>query len=611
MADRYWVGGTATWDASTTANWSTTDGGSSGASVPGSSDNANFTALSGAVTATLGYSPSVATINFTGFAGTFTDNSISRTISCTTWTSVSGMTLNISSSTLNVTGNNTFTTGGKTYGNVTLTSTANLIVSGASATYNNLTFSTSGSYPTITVPSITVSTNLTVTGTNNTTQRVAWGSLSYFTKSTITVNGSVSLTNVDLFGVANSGSASWAGTSLGNGGNNSSSITFTTPKTVFWVQGASASQDFISNANFATSSGGSVSSANFPLPQDTCIFDPNSFASSGKTVACAQTGVRFPNVDFSLATNSPTFTSTSPSFCGSITLIAGMTFSYTGTASIRGITSSQSSALTTAGKSFTSFNFTYMSSSTLSLQDDMTCAGTFTFQIGTFNANNHNVTVGIFSSTTGSVRTLQMGSGTWTITSSGACWNTTGSVNLTITPGTSTIKFTDSSSSSKTFTGSGKTYANFWNNTGSTGVFIMGDSNAFSNFKVDAGRTQQFTAGTVTTMSTFTAVGTSGAGNGITITSTTSATHTLVCNAANLSTRFFSCDYLTLSYSVCSPTRNFYAGANSTDGGNNTGWTFTVPPTENISNINGVTLANISVINGITAPNVYSANIII
>lgn len=42
MADRYWVGGTGTWDGSNTTNWSTSSGGSGGASVPTSADNVIF-----------------------------------------------------------------------------------------------------------------------------------------------------------------------------------------------------------------------------------------------------------------------------------------------------------------------------------------------------------------------------------------------------------------------------------------------------------------------------------------------------------------------------------------------------------------------------------------
>lgn len=43
MADRYWVGGAGTWSAANTANWSATDGGTGGASVPGAADDVFIT----------------------------------------------------------------------------------------------------------------------------------------------------------------------------------------------------------------------------------------------------------------------------------------------------------------------------------------------------------------------------------------------------------------------------------------------------------------------------------------------------------------------------------------------------------------------------------------
>jgi hypothetical protein len=42
MADRYWVGGSGTWDSSSTTNWSSTSGGAPGASAPTLADNAYF-----------------------------------------------------------------------------------------------------------------------------------------------------------------------------------------------------------------------------------------------------------------------------------------------------------------------------------------------------------------------------------------------------------------------------------------------------------------------------------------------------------------------------------------------------------------------------------------
>jgi hypothetical protein len=42
MADRFWVGGSGTWDAATTTHWATASGGGGGASAPTSSDDAYF-----------------------------------------------------------------------------------------------------------------------------------------------------------------------------------------------------------------------------------------------------------------------------------------------------------------------------------------------------------------------------------------------------------------------------------------------------------------------------------------------------------------------------------------------------------------------------------------
>lgn len=80
MADRYWVGGSGTWDATSTANWSATSGGASGASAPTSVDRVFFypTSASGSYTVNkVGnvtideftvYPPTTGTLNVTGTA---------------------------------------------------------------------------------------------------------------------------------------------------------------------------------------------------------------------------------------------------------------------------------------------------------------------------------------------------------------------------------------------------------------------------------------------------------------------------------------------------------------------------------------------------------------
>jgi hypothetical protein len=71
MANRFWIGGTGTWDSSTTTQWSTITGGLGGASVPGANDSAVFDANSGGGTVTAD-----ATLNGTSLqsivAGAFT-----------------------------------------------------------------------------------------------------------------------------------------------------------------------------------------------------------------------------------------------------------------------------------------------------------------------------------------------------------------------------------------------------------------------------------------------------------------------------------------------------------------------------------------------------------
>ena len=72
MANRYWVGGTANWDATAGTKWATTSGGAGGAAVPTSADDVFFDAASGAVTCTLtgGYFASCLSLTCTGFTGT-------------------------------------------------------------------------------------------------------------------------------------------------------------------------------------------------------------------------------------------------------------------------------------------------------------------------------------------------------------------------------------------------------------------------------------------------------------------------------------------------------------------------------------------------------------
>lgn len=70
MADRHWVGGTGSWTAANTANWSTSPGGAGGASVPTAADDVFISASSGGGTLTIATNVALAkSLDFTGFTG--------------------------------------------------------------------------------------------------------------------------------------------------------------------------------------------------------------------------------------------------------------------------------------------------------------------------------------------------------------------------------------------------------------------------------------------------------------------------------------------------------------------------------------------------------------
>lgn len=75
MSNRYWVAGAGNWNGTTTTHWSTTSGGTGGASAPTSSDDVFLDANSGSVTVTCTVNPVCRNLDCTGFTGTLTGSS--------------------------------------------------------------------------------------------------------------------------------------------------------------------------------------------------------------------------------------------------------------------------------------------------------------------------------------------------------------------------------------------------------------------------------------------------------------------------------------------------------------------------------------------------------
>lgn len=220
MANRFWVGGTGTWNNSNTTSWSTTTGGGGGASVPGTGDVAIFDGSSGGGTVTVD-SPNgagvvtVQQITCGAFTGTldFSANNNNVTLSVAFSGTGSGTrTINLGSGTW------TFTTTGPA--NVwDLTTTTGLTLSGASANMvlsGNISGSRSfvgggQSYGSLTVQSNTLRGIVTVTGANT------FGSLSLAAGTTMNFGASTTHTITNGFTLAGTSSLPIALNTLNSG----------------------------------------------------------------------------------------------------------------------------------------------------------------------------------------------------------------------------------------------------------------------------------------------------------------------------------------------------------------------------------------------------------
>ena len=240
-----------------------------------------------------------------GAASVTVSNSIGWSVSGVTGTSINAgtSTITCSGSTPGLAG------GGFAYNNIVATSWASagitLVINISSA--NNITIAnTSTAFGcAITFPiSCTISGTLSIQAAAIAARFfVSSGTLA--TTTTITA-AAVTLVDVDFQDISAAGVASpFTGTRLGDAMGNSN-ITTRTPTTFYWV-GHTAN---ITAANvWATSSGGTGATANFPLPQDNITLDAHSFTSTGQL--CQYT---FTNRCTNLDTSAVSFSSCSAAF---------------------------------------------------------------------------------------------------------------------------------------------------------------------------------------------------------------------------------------------------------------------------------------------------------
>lgn len=204
MGSRYWVGGTADWNATAGSKWATTSGGAGGAAVPTSSDDVFFDGNSGASTVTVSASGAVcASLTCTGFTGTLRDNGLGTEITVSgnatigsgmTWSFTGGDGLRVNASGTLTTNGVTMTgalsvqSGTTTLGDAAAFTGAVIISAGATLSTAGFAFSTTN-----TVTGIQGSTtgSLTMGASTVTTPKItmgAGGTLD-FGSGTLTVSG--------------------------------------------------------------------------------------------------------------------------------------------------------------------------------------------------------------------------------------------------------------------------------------------------------------------------------------------------------------------------------------------------------------------------------------
>lgn len=336
----------------------------------------------------------------------------------------------------------------------------------------------------------------------------------------------------------------------------------------YWVGGSGNWSD---NTNHWSDSTGGSPGATKPTSSDNVIFDTSSSVSNAaytvtinEAADCLNFTMDGPDpADANKVTWAGSF---ALNVYGNLNLsggTAGITMTYSNSLFLSATTTGKT--ITTNGISLTCGVYCYGSGGGWTLQDNLTLNGkTLGVLIGTFNANNKDLDIWNFESSETTARTITMGSGTWTIrTTNSVPWTTANTTNLTLNANTSTIKLVGALAVDLQFRGGGKTFYNLWNATTGAYAITLTGSNTFNDLKIDAGRTVKFTNSTTTTVTTFTALGTSG--SHITISNTSSTTHATLAKAGG--GVISGCDYIDIQEITGSPASTWYIGTNSTDVG--------------------------------------------
>jgi len=538
MANRYWVGGNATWDSTAGTKWATSSGGAGGAAVPTAADDVFLDNGTGTGNVTLSSTSVCRSLNCTGYVGILTHPAATAFNIGDATAGAGNIALKLSAGMTYTKGNNlsssinyisssttqqTVDYAGKTGGNLTFNGTGGSWILTSDFMEASVSCAFTVSYGTFNAGGFNVTVGIiTSTGTN--ARSIVMG----------TGQWTVTATNATVYNVASSGMTFVRGTLPINFNNVGSTGTRT-----------------ITHTNTGETS---------------C---PSILISAGTDTVNLSTG-RFNNVDF---TGFSGILGTALFLVwGSLTFSAGMT----NTATTNVLT-----MCATSGSKTVTFNGTTLnrpltfgenaSTADWTLQDAviLDTARTLGLAHGTLNANNKNVTAGAFSSASTNTRILNMGTGTWTLTGTGTIWNTSTFTNLTINEQSSTIVLSNTSASTKTFSTNQHTQ-NYPSIVfaGGTGAFIMGASSYYNWSNTGSPMTIQLGIGTTTIRGSFLVQGT--ASNLVNLNSSTDGSQRTLSKASGV----VRVDYLSIKDIAATGGATWYAGPHSINVSNNTGWIF-------------------------------------
>lgn len=602
MADRYWVGGTANWDATAGTKWATTSGGAGGAAVPTASDNTFFDAASGAVTVSKTSAGATASLDFTGFAGTFSgasnmsvtgdfivDGGMAWSYNGTlTFSGGGSKTITTNGKALSITGVN-FSNAGATWtftddfilnrnGTTSVTYTSGTLVWGTNTMYitaysvdiqgawsfNNLDI-TMLSVVNSTV--VTLNNNIVVAGTlslagfDSDRRRLFLRSTVAGTPRTITVGTLGTVSDVDCRDIVAAGASSpWdlsaiSGGSGDCGGN--TDITFSTPDDFYWF---GASSNWYTLSRWYMGTGGSGGSASrLPLPQDTAIFDSNAHGSS---ISVSMDQTRYPAINATYSGLTLTNSSITELY-GDVTIDAAVTLSIS-SASTTDIFARQGTRyIDTNNKIWnTPVAIHAYGGGTVVLNSSFTSgtARTFSITSGTFDANDYDVTIGSIGFTGVLTRHIDFGDGTWTLGTTGTLAAISGA-GFTVAGGASLILINNAAATARTFQSGGLAFHNIRAEGAGAYTLNFTGGGTYNDIDVDTSVTSKIVQFTQSTTSTLLGDIISNASSGKTLTlKSTTATNATLSKASGT----ISLDWAVITDLTATGGANFYYGTNST-----------------------------------------------